>query len=119
MICAGDSLLLPAGFSAGGAASVWQRQGRQLPWAHHSRHAHTLLHAPSHSHSHQSLLKASLEGRELGPEITSLLLHITNKGLLFQLRALQAAGSGSGDDTAAVVAYVQARTAFIKVCVGV
>lgn len=54
-----------------------------------------------------------LQGRELGPDITSLLLHISSLRLMWQLAATVAAGDAS--DTAALNAYVQQRGAFAKV----
>lgn len=60
----------------------------------------------------QTLFKQCLEGRELGPEITSLLLHISNLRLLWQLAAATAAADSNA---AGIAAYVQQRSAFVKV----
>lgn len=56
----------------------------------------------------QTLLQQSLAGRELGPEIMQLLLHTTNTSLLWQQRSAQ-------HSAAAVPAFVQSRTNFMRV----
>jgi hypothetical protein len=56
----------------------------------------------------QTLLQQSLAGRDLGPEIMQLLLHTTNTSLLWQQRSAQ-------HNPAAVPAFVQSRTNFIRV----
>lgn len=53
-----------------------------------------------------------MEGREVGPELTSLLLHISNLRLLWQLGTAMTAEDTS---TAALNAYVQQRSGFAKV----
>lgn len=54
-----------------------------------------------------------MEGRELGPDITALLLRITNLRLMWQLATAVAAADTA--DTAALTAYLQQRTTFAKV----
>eukprot|EP00879_Flechtneria_rotunda_P009665 GHRR01010112.1.p1 GENE.GHRR01010112.1~~GHRR01010112.1.p1 ORF type:complete len:1314 (+),score=643.17 GHRR01010112.1:935-4876(+) len=56
----------------------------------------------------QTLLQHSLEGRELGPEVTSLLLHVVNISLLWQQRA-------AASDPAAATALTRNRSTFFRV----
>jgi hypothetical protein len=56
-----------------------------------------------------------MEGRELGPDITALLLRITNLCLMWQLAAAVAAAAAGTEDAAALNVYLQQRTTFVKV----
>jgi hypothetical protein len=65
-----------------------------------------------------------MQGRELGPEITSLLLHISSLRLMWHLAVTAAAGTeaapdaAAAPDTAALNTYVQQRGVFAKVLEG-
>lgn len=59
-------------------------------------------------HCLQTLLQQSLEGRELGAEITSLLLQVTNMSLLWQQVAVTA-------DPTNLNTYIHNRNSFIRV----